>query len=118
LIQAISNLLSNALKFAKEGTGRDTISITKEKNDNQEVIISVRDSGEGIDPEILLKQFKFASKSFERTVLGLFNAKSIIAALGGKIWTENNSNNNNINTHKEKGDIFYFNLATSDDDLM
>ena len=117
MIQAISNLLSNALKFAKEGTGRDTISITKEKNDNQEVIISVRDSGEGIDPEILLKQFKFASKSFERTVLGLFNAKSIIAALG-KIWAENNSNNNIINTHKEKGDIFYFNLATSDDDLL
>ena len=117
MIQAISNLLSNALKFAKEGTGRDTISITKEKNDNQEVVISVRDTGECIDLEILLKLFKFASKSFEGIGLGLFIAKSIIEALGGKIWAENNSNNN-INTNKEKGDIFYFTLPTSDDDLM
>jgi signal transduction histidine kinase len=115
LIQAISNLLSNAVKFAKEGEGGDTISTTKEKKDNQEVVKSVRDTGECIDLEILLKLFKFASKSFEGIGLGLFIAKSIIEALGGKIWP---GNNNNINTHGEKGDTFYFNLATLENDLM
>jgi K+-sensing histidine kinase KdpD len=63
----------------------------------------------------LLKIFKFASKSFEGIGLGLFITQSVIEALGGEIRPVNN---NNINIHGEKGDIFYFTLATLDDDLM
>ena len=54
-------------------------------------IISIKDNGTGIDPEILPRLFeKFASKSYQGTGLGLFICKSIIQAHGGKIWGENN----------------------------
>ena len=103
ITQVISNLLSNAVKFTKEGT----ISIEVEKKDSQ-VFVIVKDTGEGIDPEILPQLFsKFVSKSFEGTGLGLFIAKGIVEAYGGKIWAENNNNSGN---GKEKGATFYFTL--------
>jgi len=77
--------------------------ITVEKRDNKEVIVSIKDTGLGLDPEILPRLFsKFASKSFKGTGLGLFISKSIIEAHGGKIWAENNVNG--------KGATFYFTL--------
>jgi two-component system, OmpR family, sensor histidine kinase VicK len=88
VIQVISNLLNNAVKFTKEGEG--TITITAEKKDTQ-VIVNVNDTGTGIDPEISPQLFsKFASKSFQGTGLGLFISKSIIEAHGGRIWAKNN----------------------------
>jgi signal transduction histidine kinase len=84
--QVVSNLLSNALKFTTEGS----ITVQLTLND-AEAIISVRDTGQGIQPEISPKLFtKFASKSFSGTGLGLFISKSIIEAHGGKIWADNN----------------------------
>jgi signal transduction histidine kinase len=85
-LQVLSNLLSNALKFTKEGR----IEITTAKEDN-EVIVKVRDSGSGIDHEIFPRLFeKFASKSEKGTGLGLFISKNITEAHGGRIWAENN----------------------------
>ncbi|HZB17784.1 MAG TPA: ATP-binding protein, partial [Nitrososphaeraceae archaeon] len=89
LVQVISNLLSNAVKFTKEEGGM--ITITAEKKDTQ-VIVKIKDTGTGIDPEILPRLFsKFASKSFEGTGLGLFIARNIVEAHSGKIWAENNA---------------------------
>ncbi|MDQ3968891.1 MAG: ATP-binding protein, partial [Thermoproteota archaeon] len=86
ILQVLSNLLSNALKFTKEGS----ISVTKEKLEN-EVIVKVKDSGSGIDLEIFPKLFeKFATKSEKGTGLGLFISKNIMEAHGGRIWAENN----------------------------
>jgi signal transduction histidine kinase len=85
--QVISNLLSNAFKFTTDGS----TSIISEKKDGQ-VIVSVKDTGTGIDSELFPRLFsKFASKSFSGTGLGLFIAKSIIESHNGKIWAENNS---------------------------
>ncbi len=89
--QVISNLLNNAIKFSKK-TAEDSISIaiTCDKENNQ-VIVSVKDTATGIDPEILPRLFsKFATKSDIGTGLGLFISKSIIEAHGGRIWAENN----------------------------
>ena len=106
LVQVISNLLSNAVKFTKEGGG--TITITAEKKDTQ-VIVKVKDTGTGIDPEILPQLFsKFASKSFEGTGLGLFICKNIVEAHDGKIWAENNADG--------KGATFSFSLQLSEED--
>jgi signal transduction histidine kinase len=91
LSQVIANLIRNAIKFTKEGI----IVITARKvnsNNNNQVVISVKDTGSGIDPEILPRLFsKFATKSFEGTGLGLFISKSIIEDHGGRIWAENNA---------------------------
>jgi signal transduction histidine kinase len=90
IAQVISNLLSNAIKFTKQGTVLITV---EKKKDNKEVIVSMKDTGSGLDPEILPRLFsKFASKSFKGTGLGLFISKSIVEAHGGKIWAENNVN--------------------------
>ena len=100
IAQVISNLLSNAVKFTTKEKG--TIYVTAEKK-NSEAIVSVKDTGRGIDPEILPKLFtKFATKSSSGTGLGLFISKSIIEAHGGKIWAENNSDG--------KGATFSFSL--------
>ena len=89
ITQVILNLLSNAVKSTEEGT----ISVSLEKKeDNDHVVISVKDTGAGIDPGILPRLFtKFATKSFAGTGLGLYISKSIVEAYGGKIGAENNS---------------------------
>ena len=91
IYQVISNLLANAAKFTKHGTIIVAAAI-KEDKDNQQVVVSVKDTGSGIDPGIAPRLFtKFASKSESGTGLGLYISKSIIEAHGGKIWAENNS---------------------------
>jgi two-component system, OmpR family, sensor histidine kinase VicK len=88
LVRVIDNLLSNAVKFTREGT---IIVTVKEEDQQRKLIISVKDSGDGIDLDILPKLFsKFATKSYHGTGLGLYICRGIIEAHGGKIWGENN----------------------------
>jgi len=103
LTQVFDNILSNAIKFTKEG--RITISIErKSENDKEFAVVSVKDTGSGIDPEILPRLFtKFATKSETGTGLGLYISKRIIETHGGKIWAENNP--------QETGATFSFSLA-------
>jgi len=108
IAQVISNLLSNAFKFTKEG--RIVVNIGRDQNNNKEVIVSVKDSGRGIDPEVVPRLFeKFASKSFQGTGLGLFISRSIVEAHGGRIWAVNN----NKVVDGQGGATFYFTLPIS-----
>ena len=106
IAQVISNLLNNALKFTSEGYVMITTDKKRDKNtgNNQYVaIISVCDTGSGVDPEIMPKLFtKFSSKSFSGTGLGLYICKNIIEAHDGRIWAENNE--------RAKGATFSFTL--------
>lgn len=90
ITQVFCNILDNAVSFSHEG--KIHVIVKVEKQDGQHfLIISVKDTGPGIDPEILSKLFtKFASKSDIGTGLGLFISKGIVEAHGGKIWAENN----------------------------
>jgi signal transduction histidine kinase len=119
ITQVISNLLNNAVKFTEvkvnegegEGEGRAIININTEKVDDVQAIVSIRDTGTGIDPEILPRLFeKFATKSYQGTGLGLFISKGIIQAHGGKIWAENNRDNKD---GKRGGATFRFSLPIS-----
>jgi two-component system, OmpR family, sensor histidine kinase VicK len=89
ITQVISNLLNNAIKFtSKKREGIISVSAERKK---EEVIVSIKDTGEGINPEILPRLFtKFATRSFSGTGLGLYISKSIVEAHGGKMWAENN----------------------------
>jgi two-component system, OmpR family, sensor histidine kinase VicK len=99
--QVMSNLLSNAIKFTNEGAV--SINAAPVPNNN-EIVVSIADTGSGIDPEILPRLFtKFVTKSTTGTGLGLFISKSIIEAHGGKIWGKNNY-------PKGKGATFGFSL--------
>ena len=109
--QVVSNLLNNAIKFTQQGKCQENanISITLEKhtdddvNNKKEVIVTIKDKGIGIAPEIMPRLFtKFATKSERGTGLGLSISKSIIEAHGGKIWAQNNADG--------KGSTFSFTL--------
>ena len=125
IYEVISNLLVNAVKFTQKrssssdhgnsfGEGMITVFTSIKANHGyekgggnsggvKEVIISIRDRGAGIDPEIQDRLFsKFVTKSETGTGLGLFISKGIIEAHGGRIWAENNADG--------KGAAFYFSL--------
>ena len=98
LSEVMWNLLDNATKFTEKGA----ISIVTMKDDNY-ITITIKDSGSGIDSDVLPKLFnKFVTKSEKGTGLGLFISKSIIKAHGGKIWAKNNDD--------RKGATFTFTL--------
>jgi two-component system, OmpR family, sensor histidine kinase VicK len=102
IFQVISNLLTNAIKFT-DSEGR--ISISSETKDGN-VVTTIKDTGIGIDPEIMAKLFtKFATKSYGGSGLGLYISKSIVEAHNGKIWAHDNLN--------EKGAVFSFSLPLS-----
>ena len=101
LNQVIANLLSNAIKFTQKEGGIITI---RTEIMNSRILVSIKDTGTGIDPEILPRLFtKFVTKpETGGTGLGLFISKSIIEAHGGSIWAENNKDG--------KGASFTFSL--------
>lgn len=91
IIQVIDNLLCNAIKFT-EGKAGGSITITARRTeDDSSIIVITKDTGIGIDKEILSRLFtKFATKSDKGTGLGLYISKKIVEAHGGKIWGKNN----------------------------
>jgi signal transduction histidine kinase len=117
ITQVISNILGNAIKFtsSQENGGTVSVSIEKKHSNQEEVIVNIKDTGEGIHYEILPRLFtKFATKSFTGTGLGLYISKSIVEAHGGRMWAQNNSDgqgatftftlplNNNIKTDQQQ----------------
>jgi signal transduction histidine kinase len=110
IAQVIYNILDNAVKFSitkidEEANG--IININAEKIYDDQAIVSIKDTGIGIDPEIMPRLFeKFASKSYQGTGLGLYICKSIIEAHGGKIWAKNN------NIRGERGTTITFTLPS------
>jgi signal transduction histidine kinase len=96
--EVLSNLISNAIKFTDSGT----ITVRCDRKE-QEAVISVSDTGIGIDSLVLPRLFsKFATSSDSGTGLGLYISKSIVEAHGGRIWAYNNEDG--------KGATFTFTL--------
>jgi signal transduction histidine kinase len=96
--QVMSNLINNALRFTKEGE-----IIVKTQVIDGLAQITVKDTGSGIDPEIMPRLFeKFVTKSEKGTGLGLYISNSIVQAHSGKMWAENNADG--------KGATFAFRL--------
>ena len=108
LSQVIHNLLDNALKFT---THQQTIFVIVDKKEGQgQVIVSVKDNGEGIPEKILPKLFsKFSvSNSTTGTGLGLYISKNIIEAHDGRIWATDNKEKDR---EKGVGSTFTFSLS-------
>ena len=76
---------------------------SKRKNDVEQAVVSVRDTGTGIHTDILPRLFSiFATKSDSGTGLGLYISKNIVEANGGTMWGQNNT--------EGKGATFSFSL--------
>jgi signal transduction histidine kinase len=96
--QVMSNLINNALRFTKEGA-----IIVKTQPIDGLAQITVKDTGSGINPEIMPRLFeKFVTKSEKGTGLGLYISNRIVQAHGGKLLAENNTDG--------KGATFTFTL--------
>ena len=88
IFQVLSNLVGNAIKFTPEH-GR--ISLRAEAAE-RETRVTISDNGPGIPPaqsaNIFDRYWQVRRSDQEGSGLGLFIAKGIIEAHGGRIWTE------------------------------
>ncbi len=113
--EVIENIFSNALKYGAEHG--NLIINAETDNDKKQVLVSIKDSGQGMTPEQLDEIFNEFYKAdvsrhdFSSTGLGLSISKRIIEKHNGRIWAESEGIG--------KGTIFYFTLPLvhSDDDL-
>ena len=102
IFQVLSNLVGNAIKFTPPG-GR--VSLHCETRDG-EVLVTVSDTGPGIPSDMLVNVFDRywqARGGDQGAGLGLFIAKGIVEAHGGRIWAE---------ARAEPGATFTFTLPT------
>jgi len=99
--QVLGNLLGNALKFSASG---QPIAVQARPNGDM-MQVSVRDSGAGIATEHLTLVFhrywKGKQSGRAGTGLGLFIAKGIVEAHGGRIW---------VDSTLGRGSTFHFTL--------
>ncbi len=109
--QVFSNLLTNAIKYTPN-KGKIDVGI---KNENRHLLVSISDTGIGIDKKYQEKIFdkfytvggrKSLTRESERMGLGLTIAKGIVESHGGRIWVESEG--------EGKGSTFYFTLPRSD----
>jgi signal transduction histidine kinase len=88
VLQVLTNLVGNAIKFAFEG-GKIEISV---EHVGEDVRFSIMDDGPGIAPAQLFHVFdrywKGEIGGNKGTGLGLYIAKGIVRAHGGRIWVE------------------------------
>jgi signal transduction histidine kinase len=106
--QVLSNLLSNAAKFTDQGNITVAANVQTGTNDKGNMLISISDTGTGIDPEVWPRLFsKFTNKAGPERAqtgagLGLYISKGIVEAHGGQISAENNKDG--------KGCTFWINI--------
>jgi len=106
--QIITNLIRNAAD-ALEGATGETITVRAELPNDEYIMISVSDTGPGIDPEVAANLFKpFATTKKPGMGMGLAICKSIVEAHSGKIEVSPNSGPNS-----EQGTTFRFSLPLS-----
>lgn len=90
LRSVIQNLVTNAIKYKKEGDYQHQVKINIEPQDN-EMLIEVTDNGEGIPQDIQSKIFQMffrGNKKSHGTGLGLYIVKQSVDKLGGKMQLE------------------------------
>lgn len=87
--QALINLLSNAVDAMPQGGILSVESIEKEKDDKHYIVVTIRDSGPGIQEDVKKKIFEpFFTTKIHGLGLGLTLTKNVVEAHGGEIEVE------------------------------
>lgn len=114
LVQAFRNVIVNAIKFTPDG-GRIDINAALESNHDtaeakaEHILITIRDTGVGIDPNNLEMIFKKFFRAYNPSLhstgtykflgagpgLGLTIARGVIEGHGGRIWAESSGHDMN-----------------------
>lgn len=107
LMQVLSNLIGNAIKFTEKGKIQVSVDKVEDKANKVKLMFSIKDTGIGIKEEDIPRLFNYftqldisASKKFQGTGLGLAISKNIVELMGGEISVE---------SQYGKGSTFYFN---------
>ncbi|MDR1165007.1 MAG: HAMP domain-containing histidine kinase [Deltaproteobacteria bacterium] len=82
LAQVTANLLQNANAHTENGT----ISLRAARV-GREIVVAVRDTGEGVSPELLPRVFE-RGVSAKGTGFGLYLCKTVVESHGGRVWLE------------------------------
>jgi C4-dicarboxylate-specific signal transduction histidine kinase len=108
LQQVILNLILNAIEAMSSVEGpRELVVSTEQRQTNS--VVSVRDSGPGIDPEHLERVFEaFYTTKSNGVGIGLSICRTIIDAHGGRLWIE---------TNETRGAVFQFTIPSAASEL-
>jgi len=103
LQQVILNLIINGLEsIAKSNSGSRELSISSTKDEANNVVVAVRDSGDGLDPANLQRVFDaFFTTKADGMGMGLAISRTIIESHGGRLWATTNA---------QKGAVFQFTI--------
>ena len=106
LQQVVLNLVLNAVEaMASVEASTRLLLISTEQNRADEVLVAIRDSGPGIEPDHLERIFEaFYTTKSKGVGMGLSICRSIISAQGGRLWAE---------TKRPHGAVFLFTLPSA-----
>jgi C4-dicarboxylate-specific signal transduction histidine kinase len=92
LQQVLMNLVLNGIEAMKEVDGKRELMITSQRAENEEVLVSVSDTGVGLPAEQADQIFKaFFTTKPQGTGMGLSISRSIVESHGGRLWATGNS---------------------------
>jgi signal transduction histidine kinase len=104
LQQVLMNLMLNAIEAMKDMASVGELTITSLQDDNRQLLISVSDTGVGLQPEQARQIFNaFFTTKPQGTGIGLTISRSIVESHGGRLWAADNS---------PRGATFLFTLPT------
>jgi signal transduction histidine kinase len=104
LQQVMMNLMINGIEAMKDADGTRELAIRSQRMQNEEMVVSVTDSGAGLPPQQTEQIFNaFFTTKPHGTGMGLRISRSIIESHGGRLWAAENS---------PRGANFHFTLPT------
>jgi PAS domain S-box-containing protein len=104
LQQLMMNLVMNAIDAMKNVDGARDLAIKSQRAENEQLIVSVSDTGVGLPPQQADQIFNaFFTTKPQGTGMGLSISRSIVESHGGRLWAADNS---------RRGACFFFTLPT------
>jgi len=92
LQQVLMNLIMNSIDAMKDVDGTRELGIKSQRAENEEVVVSVTDTGVGLPPQQAEQIFNaFFTTKPHGTGMGLRISRSIIESHGGRLWAANNT---------------------------
>jgi signal transduction histidine kinase len=92
LQQVLMNLMINGIEAMKDTDGTRELAIKSRRLQNEEIVVSVTDSGVGLPPQQKEQIFNsFFTTKPHGTGMGLRISRSIIESHGGRLWAADNS---------------------------
>jgi signal transduction histidine kinase len=108
LQQVLMNLIVNSFDAMKDVEGTRSLAIKSQRAENEQVMLSVSDTGVGLPPQQADQIFNaFFSTKAHGTGMGLRISRSIVESHGGRLWAADNS---------PRGASFHFTLPTKAED--